>query len=64
MFEQGESPEYSGKAVVALATDKNSISKTGKIWLTSALGKEYGFKDVDGREIHIDIEQWVTKPKL
>uniref|UniRef100_A0A914DNJ5 Dehydrogenase/reductase SDR family member 1 n=1 Tax=Acrobeloides nanus TaxID=290746 RepID=A0A914DNJ5_9BILA len=64
MFKEAESPEYSGKAVVALATDPNSIKKTGQVLLTSDLGKEYGFKDIDGREIRIDINQWKTKPKI
>ena len=30
MVERGESIEFSGKAVVALAADKNVISKTGR----------------------------------
>lgn len=40
--------EYSGKAVVALASDKNKIKNTGKILLTADLGDKYGFVDIDG----------------
>uniref|UniRef100_A0A914CFE0 Uncharacterized protein n=1 Tax=Acrobeloides nanus TaxID=290746 RepID=A0A914CFE0_9BILA len=57
-FKQGlptaESTEYSGKAVVALATDPNVLNKTGKVFTTAGLGKEYDFKDIDGREIEVN----------
>uniref|UniRef100_A0A914EER3 Uncharacterized protein n=1 Tax=Acrobeloides nanus TaxID=290746 RepID=A0A914EER3_9BILA len=46
-----ESAEYSGKAIVALASDPNIFDKTGKVLLTYQLGQEYDFKDIDGREI-------------
>ncbi len=48
-LENGESPEYVGRAVVALASDKNVIEKSGKIVLTADLGDEYGFVDIDGK---------------
>ena len=35
-------------------SDKNVMRKTGKTVLTADLGKEYGFKDVDGKE-HLSI---------
>ncbi|KAJ1352014.1 hypothetical protein KIN20_008201 [Parelaphostrongylus tenuis] len=50
MFEQGETPEYSGKAIVALASDVRRMEKTGRILITGDLGKEYGFQDIDGRD--------------
>uniref|UniRef100_A0A914DXN7 Uncharacterized protein n=1 Tax=Acrobeloides nanus TaxID=290746 RepID=A0A914DXN7_9BILA len=50
-FHNGETIEFPGKAVVALATDPKVLEKTGKILKTADLGKEYGFKDIDGREI-------------
>ncbi|OWF41830.1 Dehydrogenase/reductase SDR family member 1 [Mizuhopecten yessoensis] len=50
VFEEGETIEYSGKAVVGLASDPNIMKKTGKIQLSADLGYEYGFKDIDGRE--------------
>uniref|UniRef100_A0A914WP64 Dehydrogenase/reductase SDR family member 1 n=1 Tax=Plectus sambesii TaxID=2011161 RepID=A0A914WP64_9BILA len=49
MFENGETIEYSGKAVVALATDSNVLDKTGRVLITGDLGREYGFLDIDGR---------------
>jgi len=47
----GESTEYSGKAVVKLASDPDIMAKSARILLTSELGALYGFKDIDGREI-------------
>ena len=40
--------EFSGKAVVHLAADPKVIKKTGKILMTTDLGKEYKFKEDDG----------------
>ena len=44
-----ESPEYAGRAVAALAHDKHVLRRSGKAYMTSELGREYGFTDVDGR---------------
>jgi len=46
-----ESPEYAGRAVVALAADPNVLAKSGKIVAVGDLAKEYGFTDVDLRQI-------------
>ncbi|XP_052061486.1 dehydrogenase/reductase SDR family member 1-like isoform X2 [Mytilus californianus] len=50
LFENGETSEYAGKAIVALATDQNIMKKSGKILMTADLGYEYGFKDIDGKD--------------
>jgi NAD(P)-dependent dehydrogenase (short-subunit alcohol dehydrogenase family) len=44
-----ESPEFIGRAVVALATDPDVLRHTGKIFVAAALAKEYGFTDTDGK---------------
>jgi NAD(P)-dependent dehydrogenase (short-subunit alcohol dehydrogenase family) len=46
------SPEYAGRAVVALATDENVMHKSGyqPFLETPALAREYGFVDIDGRQ--------------
>uniref|UniRef100_A0A1I7TMN9 Dehydrogenase/reductase SDR family member 1 n=1 Tax=Caenorhabditis tropicalis TaxID=1561998 RepID=A0A1I7TMN9_9PELO len=49
MFVNGESVEYPGKAVVALASDPKRMNKTGRILITEDLGREYGFVDIDGK---------------
>jgi NAD(P)-dependent dehydrogenase (short-subunit alcohol dehydrogenase family) len=43
-----ESAEFSGRAVVALAADDDVMSKSGQVYTTPQLAREYGFTDVDG----------------
>lgn len=43
-----ESPEFIGRAVVALATDPDVLRHTGKVLVAAGLAKEYGFTDIDG----------------
>lgn len=45
-----ESPEFIGRAIIALASDSNVISKTGKVCIAAQLAKEYGFTDIDGKQ--------------
>lgn len=44
----GETPKFNGKAIVALATDPNVISRTGGSFRSSRLAREYGFAEDDG----------------
>lgn len=44
-----ESPEFVGRAVVALAADPHVMKKTGAIAIAASLAREYGFTDVDGK---------------
>jgi len=46
-----ESPEYVGRAVVAVACDQNIMQKSGKVLAVGDLAEEHGFTDVDGRYI-------------
>ncbi len=50
-FDLSESPEYIGRAVAALATDRRVLQKTGQLLWACDLAQEYGFTDVDGRFI-------------
>jgi NAD(P)-dependent dehydrogenase (short-subunit alcohol dehydrogenase family) len=45
-----ESPEYTGRAVVALAGDANIMIKSGRVLTVGQLAAEYGFTDTDGRQ--------------
>lgn len=45
-----ESPQFIGRAVVALATDPNIMDKTGSVLIAAELAIEYGFTDVDGKQ--------------
>ncbi|MBW2289834.1 MAG: SDR family NAD(P)-dependent oxidoreductase [Deltaproteobacteria bacterium] len=49
-IENAESPRFSGRAVVAFATDPKRIERTGQVLICYELGREYGFTDIDGRQ--------------
>lgn len=46
-----ESPRYLGRAVVALAGDPKVLEKSGAVHRVGDLAREYGFTDVDGRQV-------------
>ncbi len=46
-----ESPEYLGRAVVALASDAEVMRKSGTVQAVGDLAAEYGFTDIDGRRL-------------
>ncbi|MBW2315951.1 MAG: SDR family NAD(P)-dependent oxidoreductase [Deltaproteobacteria bacterium] len=48
--ENGESPRFTGRAVVAVATDPDRMARSGQVLVVNELGREYGFTDVDGRQ--------------
>ena len=45
-----ESPEFPGRAIAALASDPDVLAKSGGVFTTPALAREYGFTDVDGKQ--------------
>jgi len=48
-FAESETPCYVGRAIAALAADPNAAAKSGGLFSSWGLAKEYGFTDVDGR---------------
>ncbi|MFL6450803.1 MAG: SDR family oxidoreductase [Bryobacteraceae bacterium] len=50
-YDLAESPEYTGRAVVALASDPHVSAKAGQLIFVGDAAKEYGFTDIDGRYI-------------
>lgn len=44
-----ETPRFPGRAVVALATDRDRMSRTGGAFFVADLADAYGFTDIDGR---------------
>ncbi len=44
-----ESPQFTGRAVLALATDPSVIHKSGMAFSACELAREYGFTDIDGK---------------
>jgi len=51
-FMASESPRYVGRAVVALAADPKVKKKSGRVFSSWALAREYGFTDLDGTQPH------------
>jgi NAD(P)-dependent dehydrogenase (short-subunit alcohol dehydrogenase family) len=47
-----ESPQFIGRAVAALAADPNLMQRTGQVLVAATLALEYGFIDVDGKQLH------------
>ena len=46
-----ESPRYLGRAVAALAGDSRVLEKSGGVHRVADLAREYGFTDIDGRQV-------------
>ncbi len=49
-MENAESPRFTGRAVVAVASDPKRIEKTGQVLICYEIAHEYGFTDIDGRQ--------------
>ena len=49
-FIASETPYYVGRAVAALAADPRVLEKSGVAFSSWGLAKEYGFRDIDGRQ--------------
>ena len=47
-----ETPVFAGRAVAALAADKNLSKKTGRVFSSWGLSDEYNFCDADGGRPH------------
>ena len=48
-FLQSESPLFVGRAIAALAADRKVLGRTGMLFSSWELAREYGFTDYDGR---------------
>jgi NAD(P)-dependent dehydrogenase (short-subunit alcohol dehydrogenase family) len=51
-FMVSESPRFIGRAIAALAADPRVNSKSGRVFSSWALAREYGFTDLDGTQPH------------
>ena len=45
-----ESPEFIGRVIAALAQDRHIFHRTGKVLVAAAIAREFGLKDIDGKE--------------
>ena len=62
---ESETPMLVGRAVAALAGDRKVMNKTGRVYNSMELAREYGFTDVDGRVPRIweyIAEKWPQFP--
>lgn len=55
-FAEGETPEFAGKCIAAMAADPEIMKKTGKIVMTADLAREYGLQDEPGHK-PLDMRQ-------
>lgn len=51
-FIASETPSFLGRAVAALAADPGVAAKSGRVWSSWDLSREYGFTDIDGSTPH------------
>jgi len=51
IFEDGESIEFSGKVIVALAQEPNIMKYTAKVIVAADYAQKKGIKDIDDRVI-------------
>lgn len=49
-LDNSETPEFTGRGIVAVATDPNNMSKTGTFQVVAELAQEYGYSDVNGKQ--------------
>jgi NAD(P)-dependent dehydrogenase (short-subunit alcohol dehydrogenase family) len=61
-FLESESPLFVGRAIVALASDSSLLERTGQLFSSWQVGREYGHTDIDGRrpdwgKLEIDYSQ-------
>jgi NAD(P)-dependent dehydrogenase (short-subunit alcohol dehydrogenase family) len=66
-FLHSETPFYVGRAIAALAADPKVLEKSGGLFSTWGLAKEYGFTDLDGSQPDLmsqiaELPGWL-KPK-
>ncbi|XP_007442487.1 dehydrogenase/reductase SDR family member 1 [Python bivittatus] len=68
LVDMAETPEVSGKCVVALASDPQVMRHSGKVVLSPDIARLYRFKDVDEREVfnYVSVRNVLTQlmPKL
>jgi len=58
-----ESPRFTGRGVVALATDPSVMARTGQAFPVAQLATDYGFTDVDGRTAGVQIRPEPADPE-
>jgi len=68
-FLESESPQFVGRAIVALAEDPAILERTGQLFSSWEVAREYGLTDIDGRrpdwgKLDVDyseVPQWLIE---
>jgi NAD(P)-dependent dehydrogenase (short-subunit alcohol dehydrogenase family) len=63
LFLESETPYFVGRAIVALASDQNVMKKSGGLYSSFGLAKEYGFTDIGGAQPNVWQSLQVSKKK-
>lgn len=63
-FAESESPFFVGRAIAALAADPGVMRKSGRVFNSVELAREYGFTDVDGRQPDVWTFIFETMPQF
>jgi NAD(P)-dependent dehydrogenase (short-subunit alcohol dehydrogenase family) len=61
-FAESETPYFIGKVIAALAADPKVMRKTGRVFNSAELAREYGLTDIDGR--FPKIWEWIASSKF
>jgi NAD(P)-dependent dehydrogenase (short-subunit alcohol dehydrogenase family) len=61
MYQNSESPEYTGRVIDALARDPELLARTGEVYWGAELGAEYGVADIDG-SMPASNRSWIGPP--
>ncbi len=61
-FAESETPYYVGRAIASLAGDPKVMKKSGRVFNSAELAREYGFVDIDGRSPK--IWEWISGSKF
>ena len=64
-FLNSETPFFVGRAVAALAADPKVLGKSGGLYTSVGLAREYGFTDIDGSrpDVWPHVKSAIPKPK-
>ena len=60
---RAESAEFPGRAVAALAADPDVLRRSGGVFTTPELARDYGFTDVDGSQTSAWWRAYLDEPE-
>jgi dehydrogenase/reductase SDR family member 1 len=65
-LDASDSPEFTGRAIAALAADPKLISRSGRIFPVVQLAHDYGFTDLDGTRPALDehVRKWMRRLQI